>query len=116
MLKEIEPQLTRAAFVANPKTTPYDYFLRAAEAAAPSLAIELVPVRVQTATDIERSIEVFGRVPNGRLVGPPQKNPPGRSATHLRPLAKRRLWDGGMVSKLSKRFDFKWSRKWVRVI
>ena len=69
MLKEIEPQLTRAAFVANPKTTPYDYFLRAAEAAAPSLAIELVPVRVQTATDIERSIEVFGRVPNGRLVG-----------------------------------------------
>ena len=37
----------------------------------PSIAIELVPVRVQTATDIERSIEVFGRVPNGGLVLPP---------------------------------------------
>jgi putative ABC transport system substrate-binding protein len=71
MLKEIEPHLTRAAFVANPKTTPYDYFLRAAEAAASSLAIELVPIRVETAADIERSIEVFGRVPNGGLVLPP---------------------------------------------
>jgi putative ABC transport system substrate-binding protein len=71
MLKEIEPHLTRAAFVANPKTTPYDYFLRAAEAAAPLLAIELVPSPVETAADIERSIEVFGRVPNGGLVLPP---------------------------------------------
>jgi putative tryptophan/tyrosine transport system substrate-binding protein len=71
MLKEIEPRLTRAAFVANPKTTPYDYFLRAAEAAASLLAIELVPIRVETAADIERSIEVFGRVPNGGLVLPP---------------------------------------------
>jgi putative ABC transport system substrate-binding protein len=71
MLKEIEPRLTRAAFIANPKTTPYDYFLRAAEAAAPSLAIELFPSRVETAADIERSIEAFGRMPNGGLVLPP---------------------------------------------
>ena len=35
---------------------------------------------------------------------------------HGHPFIERRLWDGGMVSKLSKRFDFKWSRKWVRVI
>ena len=31
MLKEMVPNLARAALVANPKTTPYDYFLRAAE-------------------------------------------------------------------------------------
>ena len=43
MLKEIAPNLTRAALVANPKTTPFDYFLRSAEALAPSLAIEIVP-------------------------------------------------------------------------
>jgi putative ABC transport system substrate-binding protein len=55
MLKEIEPHLTRAAFMANPKTTPYDYFLRAAEALAPALAIELVPLRVETAADHERA-------------------------------------------------------------
>jgi putative ABC transport system substrate-binding protein len=71
MLKEIAPPLARAAFMANPKTTPYDYFLRAAEAAAPSLAIEVVPSRVETAADIERAIESFARLPNGGLVLPP---------------------------------------------
>src|SRR5215470_752820 len=71
MLKEIAPPLARALFMANPKTTPYDYFLRAAEAAAPSLAIELVPSRVETAADIERAIESFARLPNGGLVVPP---------------------------------------------
>jgi hypothetical protein len=35
---------------------------------------------------------------------------------HGHPFIERPLWDGGMVSKLSKRFDFKWSPKWVRVI
>jgi putative ABC transport system substrate-binding protein len=71
MLKEIAPRLTRAALVANPKTTAYDYFLRAAEAAAASLAIELVPSRVETAADIERAIVAFARVPDGGLLLPP---------------------------------------------
>ena len=71
MLKEIAPRLARAALVGNPKTTAYDYFLRAAEAAAPSLAIELVPSRVETAADIERAIVAFARVPNGGLLLPP---------------------------------------------
>jgi putative ABC transport system substrate-binding protein len=47
MLKEIEPRVTRAALVGNPKTTPFDYFQRAAEAAASSLAIELVPAIIE---------------------------------------------------------------------
>ena len=71
MLKEIAPRLARAAFIANPKTTHYDYFLKAAEAMAPSLAIELVPSTVETAADIERVIEAFARVPNGGLLLPP---------------------------------------------
>ena len=69
MLKEIVPGLVRAAFVANPKTaTFYDYFLHAAEAAAPSVGIELVPSLVENATDIERAIESFASTPNGGLV------------------------------------------------
>ena len=68
MLKEIAPRLARVALVGNPKTTSFDYFLRAAEAAAQSLAIELVPSRVETAADIERAIESFARVPNGGLL------------------------------------------------
>src|SRR3974377_900327 len=67
MLKEIAPNLTRAAFLANPKTTPYDYFLGAAEAVAPSLAIAVVRNPVATTVDIEHSIE-FARAPNGGLV------------------------------------------------
>jgi putative ABC transport system substrate-binding protein len=71
MLKEIAPRLARAALIANPKTTPYDYFLRSAKAVAPSLAIELVPSHVETAADIEHAIVTFARVPDGGLVLPP---------------------------------------------
>jgi putative tryptophan/tyrosine transport system substrate-binding protein len=71
MLKELAPSLTRVALMANPKTTPYEYFLRAAEAAAAPLAIELVPGRTETAADIERAIVSFARIPNGGLVLPP---------------------------------------------
>ena len=69
MLKEIAPNLARAAFVANPKTaTFYDYYLQAAEAAAPSVGLEPVPTLVENATDIERAIGSFASAPNGGLV------------------------------------------------
>jgi ABC-type uncharacterized transport system substrate-binding protein len=71
MLKEIAPRLGRAALLANPKTTAYDYFLRAAEAAASSLMIEVVPNSVETAADIERAIEFLARAPNAGLFLPP---------------------------------------------
>ena len=68
MLKEISPRLARVALVGNAKTTAYDYFLRAAEIAAPPLAIELVPRRVETAADIERAIGAFAPAPSGGLL------------------------------------------------
>jgi putative ABC transport system substrate-binding protein len=68
MLKEIAPHLTRAALIANPKSTPYDYFVRAAEAAASSLAVEVVPSPIENIADIERVIESLARLPNGGLV------------------------------------------------
>src|SRR5262249_15407868 len=69
MLKEIAPSLVRAAFVANPKTASfYNYYLQAAEAAAPSIGIEPVPTLVKNVTDIERAIESFASAPNGGLV------------------------------------------------
>ena len=71
MLKEIAPHLVRAALVANPKTTPYNYFLRTGQEAARSLEIELVPNPVESAADIERTIDSFARVPNGGIVVPP---------------------------------------------
>jgi ABC-type uncharacterized transport system substrate-binding protein len=71
LLKEIAPGLLRVAFVANPKVTAYDYFLRAAKVIASSLAIEIVPNPVENAADIERTIELFARMPNSGLVLPP---------------------------------------------
>jgi len=73
MLKEIEPQLERAAFVLNPKTAPYyDFYMRGAKSAAPSLGIEpvLIPVENDVA-DIERALATFANaMPKGGLVVP----------------------------------------------
>jgi len=68
MLKEIAPGLSRAALIAHPRRTPYDYFVRSAKSVAPSLAIELVPSPIENAADIERVIVSFAREPNGGLV------------------------------------------------
>jgi putative ABC transport system substrate-binding protein len=68
MLKEIAPPLARVALVADPKPTPYDYFLRAAKAAIATLAIELVSLPTESAADIERSITSFASAPNGGLL------------------------------------------------
>ena len=71
MLKEIAPQLTHAAFIANPKTAPYyDVYLRGAKVAAPSLGIEVVFTPIENdAADVERAITAFARaVPKGSLV------------------------------------------------
>ena len=69
MLKEIAPQTTRVALMANPDTAAYyDYLLHAAEKIAPSLGIEVVPSRISNEpTDIERAIAGVASVPNGSL-------------------------------------------------
>jgi putative tryptophan/tyrosine transport system substrate-binding protein len=72
MLKEIAPQLRRAAFLVNPKTAPYyNYYLRTAVALSQSLGIELVPTLVENAAEIQRAIESFASVSNGGLILPP---------------------------------------------
>jgi putative ABC transport system substrate-binding protein len=65
MLKEISPGLKRAALLIDPKTTPYDYYFRPAEAVAPSLGVEIVPAVVASAADIERVMETSARSPDG---------------------------------------------------
>jgi putative ABC transport system substrate-binding protein len=65
MLKEIAPRLSRVALVHNPRNILH---LRAAEALAPSLAIEPVARPVENAADIEHAIGSFARIPNGGLM------------------------------------------------
>jgi putative tryptophan/tyrosine transport system substrate-binding protein len=71
MLKEIAPHLTRAALLGNPKGFPFGYFLRIANAIAPSLGIEIVPAPIANVEDLNRSIDAFARAPNGGLLAPP---------------------------------------------
>jgi putative tryptophan/tyrosine transport system substrate-binding protein len=79
MLKEIAPDLTRVAIIGNPKTTPFDYFQRAAKAASPPLGIELVLTPVENASDdIERAVGSFAAVPNGGLIVLPDPTTNGR--------------------------------------
>jgi putative ABC transport system substrate-binding protein len=69
MLKEIAPRLTRARLVANPATTPFDYYRRSAEAAAQQLGTELVLIPlVGAASDIERAVASFATAGNGGLI------------------------------------------------
>jgi ABC-type uncharacterized transport system substrate-binding protein len=71
MLKEIDPRVTRAAFIINPKTSSFAHFAREAETMAQSLAIELALSTIENAGDIGRVIESFASLANGGLVLPP---------------------------------------------
>jgi putative tryptophan/tyrosine transport system substrate-binding protein len=71
MLKEIAPHLTRAALVANPKTTAYDYFLRNAKAAGASLDIEVASTPINDVADLEPAIKSFASVADGALLTVP---------------------------------------------
>jgi len=72
LLKDIAPDLARIGLLGNPKTTPFDYFLRSAEAAAASQSVEIIPDRVESsAADIERALRALAASPNsGLLVAP----------------------------------------------
>jgi putative tryptophan/tyrosine transport system substrate-binding protein len=86
MLKEFAPRISRVALLANPELPGYHYLVRSTKGAAPSLSIELVPIPVANAAEIERSMELFARVPNGGLILPPESTTIlHRSSLRLRP-------------------------------
>ena len=71
MLKEVSPRIKRVALLIDPKITSFDYFFRSAEAAAPSLAVELVPARAESPAEIERAIESIAQFPDSGMFIPP---------------------------------------------
>jgi putative ABC transport system substrate-binding protein len=68
LLKELAPLVTRVAVVGNPRTTPFDYYLREAQTIATTVGLELTPLRVGNAADIERSLNAFADSPSGGFV------------------------------------------------
>jgi putative ABC transport system substrate-binding protein len=63
LLKKIAPRLTRVAIIFNPDSAPGggNYYLGSFEAAARSLGIEPVAIRVRSDTEIESAITSLGR-------------------------------------------------------
>lgn len=68
MLKEVSPGLKRAALLIDPRTSPYDYFLRPAEAAAASLGVEMMASRVGTRAEIEQAFDTVMRGRHGGIL------------------------------------------------
>src|SRR6266436_2958312 len=68
LLKEIAPRLTRAAVLRDPGIASGIGQFGAVQAVAPSLGVELSPVDVRDAPEIERAITAFAGSGNGGLI------------------------------------------------
>jgi putative tryptophan/tyrosine transport system substrate-binding protein len=68
LLKEVAPNLTRAAVLRDPDLGTGTSQFAAIQAVAPSLRVEVRPVSIRDAAEIERAITAFARSPNGGLV------------------------------------------------
>ncbi len=68
LLKEIAPRVTRAAVLRDPAVASGIGQFGAVQSVAPSLGVELSPIDVRDAGEIERAITAFTREPNGGLI------------------------------------------------
>jgi putative ABC transport system substrate-binding protein len=68
LLKEIAPQVTRAAVLLNRAFASGIAQLGAIQAVAPSLGVEVRPIDLREAGEIEHAITDFARAPNGGLI------------------------------------------------
>ena len=68
VLKEIAPGVTRAAVIRDPALASGPGQFAAIQSIAPSLGVEVSPVNVRDAGEIERVITAFAHSPNGGLV------------------------------------------------
>jgi putative ABC transport system substrate-binding protein len=68
LLKEIAPGIIRVAVLRDPAIAAGIGQLGAIQAVAPSLNVDLTPIDVREAAEIERGLTEFARAPNGGLV------------------------------------------------
>ena len=68
LLKEIAPRIARAAVLRDPTIPQGIGTFGAIQAVAPSLGVELRPIDVREAGEIERAVAAFARGSNGGLI------------------------------------------------
>jgi putative ABC transport system substrate-binding protein len=77
LLKQIAPGVTRVAILRDATQAAATSMFAAMQAVAPSLGVEIIPVNMRNADEIEQSVKTFARSPNGGLI-------PVSSATAVR--------------------------------
>ncbi len=68
LLKEIAPNVTRVAVLRDPANPSQTAQFGAIQAVAPSLRLEVNPISLRDAGEVEQSVETFARSPNGGLI------------------------------------------------
>jgi putative ABC transport system substrate-binding protein len=68
LLKEIAPGVTRVAVLRDPASPSGIGQFGAVQSVAPSLRVEVNPVNMRDAGEIERAVTTFARSPNGGLI------------------------------------------------
>src|SRR5262245_23316638 len=68
LLKEVAPQTTRVAMIRDFTTAAGAGMFGAIQSVAPSVGVELSPIDVRDAGEIEHAVTAFARSPNGGLI------------------------------------------------
>jgi putative ABC transport system substrate-binding protein len=68
LLKEIAPDVTQAAVLWDPAIPAGIGQFAVIQSVAPSLRVEVIPINVRDATEIERAVAAFARAANGGLI------------------------------------------------
>jgi putative ABC transport system substrate-binding protein len=68
LIKEIAPGVTRAAVFRDSTLGSGTSQFAVIQAAAPSLRMEVSPINMRDASEIEQSVQTFSRIPNGALI------------------------------------------------
>ena len=68
LLKEIAPAVTRAGVIRDPAQTAGTGQFGAIQSVAPSVKMEVSPINMSSAGEIERAIVAFARSSNGGLI------------------------------------------------
>ena len=68
LLKEVAPGVTRVAVLRDASISVGTAQFGVIQAAAPSLRVEVNPINMRDAGEIEQAVTAFARVPNGGLI------------------------------------------------
>jgi putative ABC transport system substrate-binding protein len=68
LLKDAAPTIAQAAVTVYPDTAAHSQFLRAVEAVAPSLGVQVSAIEIREGNDLERGLAKFATTPNGGVI------------------------------------------------